>query len=1240
MKYGELIQFEPLETIVQLKDANAEDGARKLVSSYVISDKMAGKINDLLIRQLQFEQFADNKALWVIGNYGSGKSHLLSVVSAVAQYPGLADEIHNESVREAARQIEGKFKVIRFEIDVTKMELRDIIINNLQDGLSDLGVDYEFPSIEQISSSHKPYFEEMMAKFHELYPDQGLLLVCDELLDYLNSRNQQELAMDLGILRTIGEVIKDTRFRFIAGVQEAIFDSPKLTFVSNELRRIKDRAEQVLISTEDIKFVVAERLLKKSAQQQTWIRDYLQKFTKFYAHMNERLDEFVHMFPVHPDYLSVFEQISGIENRQALKSLSISMTRLMEKDVPEDIPGVFSYDAYWEEILEDKSYNTQPDVERVLGCYTSLADRIRMAYPVESDKPFAMRIINALAIRRLTFGDITRPIGVTAAELRDSLCLFIPKIVGMGGDDATNLEKNIFTTIVTIAKTVNGQFITRNKENNQVYLDVEKVDDFDALIEQRADALTDDQTNNAYRAAMLEILEQTDSKDAYTQMWRHELRWPDKNVTRPGWLFLGSPNERETAKPPLDYYLYFIQPKNPPKLKKQYLGSDEVMFRLKNTDEEFNQALKFYAAAIVQAENSTAGNAQTIYRSKATGYLQAMVSWLNQNRTDAYEVQHKDQTRPMMDWLAGQTLRSVTGSSSNETLTLKEVFEAIASVILNPEFNTQAPEYPTFSQYITADSIDNAAKDVLNNLSGGVRTRRATAVMDALQLLDADKLAPRQSQYAKTILEKLESKPAGQVVNYSELLKKAHEQYYFEPESYRLEAQWLIVLLASLVYAGEIELAITGERFDASKIKQLADTPLDDLTHFKHIQAPKDFNVKALKALLNLLGMQEGLATSIQQGDEAVVRDMMDQLEKQVRKLVQGQQLLKDRLPLWGQHALEEEEANELKHKLESTKQFLESLQRYNTPGKLKNLKVTPEEIESQADTLESWAQLKQLTAVVNDLKEPCNYLSQAQRILPPDHSWQESVKSVRQTIREGLADKDKRLSKGFKSSVLTQLEAVAQTYRDTFVQLYNNARLTLAQDKQKAALMNDERLHTLDKLAGIDLMPSENLSQWRHEWASLKVAEAIDPKVLAMNPQPVDFSPVNESSRISAASKLDWLDSQLDILLSQWTGSLSDNLADPFIQMDLLKPEQKQQIEQFLKDKQLPAPLELTFIEAVNQLLTGLEPVNISQQDLIAKLGGKGTPLTTKEAIERFTALIENSTRGKEKDKVRIIFE
>ena len=49
----------------------------------------------------------------------------------------------------------------------------------------------------------------------------------DELLDYLRSRVDQALSLDLSFLRELGEVCKGSRFRFIAGVQESLFDNPR-----------------------------------------------------------------------------------------------------------------------------------------------------------------------------------------------------------------------------------------------------------------------------------------------------------------------------------------------------------------------------------------------------------------------------------------------------------------------------------------------------------------------------------------------------------------------------------------------------------------------------------------------------------------------------------------------------------------------------------------------------------------------------------------------------------------------------------------------------------------------------------------------------------------------------------------------------------------------------------------------------------------------------------------------------
>ena len=102
------------------------------------------------------------------------------------------------------------------------MSLRDILVSELEEHLENLGVSYIFPDVGTITS-HKRAFEDMMTKFGEVFPEHGLLLVVDELLDYLRTRKDHELILDLNFLREIGEVCKDLRFRFMAGVQEAIY---------------------------------------------------------------------------------------------------------------------------------------------------------------------------------------------------------------------------------------------------------------------------------------------------------------------------------------------------------------------------------------------------------------------------------------------------------------------------------------------------------------------------------------------------------------------------------------------------------------------------------------------------------------------------------------------------------------------------------------------------------------------------------------------------------------------------------------------------------------------------------------------------------------------------------------------------------------------------------------------------------------------------------------------------------
>jgi hypothetical protein len=234
MKYGDLIQFEPIESVIQLRDAEETAAARQLVETYVISDEMAEKLTNLVFPQLQFDQPADNKGLLVVGNYGTGKSHLMSVISGLAENHQLASSLSNVEVADAASRITGKFKVVRTELEATTMPLRDFVCQQLEEHLASWGISFTFPPQDELLS-HKRAFEEMMVAFHAEYPDHGMLFIVDELLDYLRSRDDHQIILDLNFLRVLGEVCKDLRFRFMAGLQEAIFDSPRFSFVADSI---------------------------------------------------------------------------------------------------------------------------------------------------------------------------------------------------------------------------------------------------------------------------------------------------------------------------------------------------------------------------------------------------------------------------------------------------------------------------------------------------------------------------------------------------------------------------------------------------------------------------------------------------------------------------------------------------------------------------------------------------------------------------------------------------------------------------------------------------------------------------------------------------------------------------------------------------------------------------------------------------------------------------------------------
>jgi len=1247
MKYRELIQFEPIETVVQLRDADEVTRARQLVNTYVISDEMAERLTGVVIPNLQFGQPKDNKGLLVVGNYGTGKSHLMSVISAICEHADLCGFLNHAEVAKAAEAIAGKFKVVRTEIGATTMSLRDILVGELEEALSAMGVTYTFPASNQVASN-KRAFEEMMAAFHKAYPDHGLLLVVDELLDYLRTRRDQELILDLNFLREVGEVCKDLRFRFMAGIQEAIFDSPRFAFVADQLRRVKDRFEQLLIVRKDVKFVVAERLLRKTGEQHTKIREYLTPFARFYGHMNEQMEEFVRLFPVHPDYVDTFERITVIEKREVLKTLSLAIRKLLDEEVPQDQPGLISYDSYWNQLRSNPAFRAIPEVKEVIDCSQVLESRIELAFTRPVYKPLALRIIHALSVHRLTTGDIYAPLGPTAEELRDMLCLYQPGIEDLGGDPAEDLLTLVETVLKEIQKTVSGQFISYNPENRQWYLDLKKTEDYDALIEKRTESLDLSALDRAYYEALQILMEKKDQPTYVTgyRIWEHEIEWPERRASRQGYLFFGSPNERSTAVPPRDFYLYFIQPFDPPPFKDEK-KADEVFFRLVHKEETFQNTLKSYAAALDLASTSS-GQKKVIYESKANGFLQRLVAWLQEQMMDAFEVTYQGRNRSLVEWVKDRSIREVSRLSSHDQINFRDLVNAVAGMLLAPHFRDQAPEYPTFSVLITSQNRAQAAQDALRAIAGQGRTKQANAVLDALELLGGDRIDPYRSRYARHILNILKKKGHGQVVNRSELIQDIHGVEYFAPgKGFRLEPEWAIVVLAALVYSGDVVLAIPGNKFDATGVAQLAAIPVEELINFKHIEPPREWNLPALKSLFELLGLTPGMAQLVTHGKEEPVQQLQQAISEKVEKLVLAQQSLRDGLTFWGKNLIAQEEAIRLGERLDQTKAFLESLQSFNSPGKLKNFHYNVQEVERQRDGLRALADVELMVDVVTNLGPLAAYLSEAMMVMPEKHEWVEQAREVKDRILPqilSITDQEPESRKRTKQQIRQELESLKRSYVPAYLALHTRARLGVNEDRRKVELLKDERLKKLQQLATIDLMPRQQLTDFQNRLAELKTCFALIEKDLDASPvcPHCGFRPSVESVGVSAANVLDQLDQQLDRLLEDWTGTLLANLEDPTIRanFDLLRAEERKLLDDFLQERRLPNELTADFIHALQEVLAGLVKVVVKTEDLRGALLKGGLPVTLEEMKRRFEEYLDGLTRGYEPSKVRIILE
>lgn len=1218
MKYSELIDFQPIEDVIQLKSGDDPQKSRQYVRSYVMSDRMAAMLKSAVADQLQPEN-ANSLGVLVVGNYGTGKSHLMSVIAAVANDAENLSLLTNRNFADAMEPVAGKYEVLRIEIEGSlTASLREIIFAYIRENFAARGIFIDEPDFDKVYDN-KRLIQEIMNAFAKKYPARGFLIVVDEFFSYMSSRNSQELIRDAEFLRSLSEMCSRSALRIILGVQEKIFDNPRFSFVSDTLSHVKDRFTQVIITKDATGYVVSERILKKSPAQKNFIRQHLEKFCSLYDGMSSRLDDFVNLFPIHPAYIDVFDKIYLIENRHVLKSISLAIKNIFDDAVPDDAPGIISFDDYWPTVKSDIfPKNHDETIRRVVEASGKLENIINRSFRKTVYKPLAIKIIYALSVHRLTTGGLDLRYGLTAENLRDDLCLYLP----LPEKDANFLLGVVRQTLDDIIQTVSGQFIIRNEDNGQFYIDVDKTIDYDENIRQKASFAPPDELNQNFYRLVLDALKW--EKQPYVpnfKIYEHDLTWQSKNIFRKGYLFLGLPEDRSTAQPERDFYVHFMPPFTEYTAPAKILD-DEIYFHFKPED-DFKKNLALYAAAR-ELERMSTGKDRAAYQSRADALHKKFIRYLDENKINNFDIVYRGKRRHLFEILRG---RSRPDDTFGDTLDLA------AAICLENYFQSKYPDFPAMKIKVTQNNwraLTTAALGYFN----GKKTRQAADMLRSFDLLDGDEVRPERSPYAKYFIDLVNS-CAPKVLNYSDLFEGEGDAVV--DKHFKIPFTLTPIIFVALVYGGFAEITFEGgSKLTAGNLDpRLQSINFADLLTFQYLSRPAKMPLAALKKLFQIINLDsEQILDPNRQSD--AVQKLVERAKKLCNDAARYSSILSGNFFLWGEPLVTGDKLREMKSACSKIRdEFGNYGVRFNTPAKLNNFNLTDEQLDELAKNLKLLNFVKEFVEFRTGCAEAVAYAAAIERVPAIEEDLEEVNRNFR-VQRQLILSNVKGSAAAQK--VCDDIAKFKGRYIELYLHRHADNRLNRNDDARKGKIVSGQEISNLRNLSRIGIFPTAQFNELQRDLSDLQTCFELTREELDKHPTCPHCHYRLSDTPVDVHEQLDRLETLPEKILREWQKILLDTLNDPILEsnMEYLHERQRVAIQNFISDEELPRYVNEFFVTSIKELLKTYQPVVIDADELIRELEIL-PPLDEKTFRAKILEFISRRTAGKDPSTVRV---
>jgi len=691
---GHLFDFQLIKDVVDIDaDLDASDKRVELVASYVISDSLENQI----IEFFNNLEHPKHKANTVIGNYGSGKSHLIGFLISLVEDPGLAASLNNDRIKHAVEKLSRKFFSVQFELQAGQVSLKQWFYGKIRQQLKEkYEIDIRVFN-PQNDFDDKENIKEILADIKKKDPSIGLLVVIDEISDFLSSKQQQDMKADLQFLRVIGQVCQD-----------------------QDLGRIGERFQNIIIHKEDIKKVIANRIVAKNKEQRHNLETKLAPYTEKITDVASHLDDYVDLFPLTPFLLELFDDLPYFEKRGVIQFAMSEIKYLLN----EDFPYFITFEKIYDVLENNPNKKNLEEIYKITQVMKILTQKINLL-----EKKFqedALKVVKGLAVYSLWN---QKEKGATAQELANNLMLLPQKQLYTAAD-------NISLIIKKILDVTDGEYIkaTKDETSGQQFFHfvTEGGVDPEQKIQQKAASVSNSQVEFELMAQLADMLE-LERLNGQTDIFQDECEWPSVKSFRTGYVVFVKEKSHFVQLPPRDYAVVFLSPfvKN----FKESFAVNQLTIKFQLDQVENVEILK----EIIAIKELRDANFQKMLMAKK---LEQRINGYRQGATDVTGLKYrlrKILVNSSECHLNGEKV-SIKTALGRELNSVPEIIDKLKTSLFDKLFNKAYPLHPKYSIQLSASNIVSSLSQIGSDLSKGNFTNLSRSTVMFLQninLLDS-----------------------------------------------------------------------------------------------------------------------------------------------------------------------------------------------------------------------------------------------------------------------------------------------------------------------------------------------------------------------------------------------------------------------------------------------------------------------------------------------------------------------